>query len=147
MTVGDTKTTDLEVAVNEFYGTMSEFARGDSGPAKALCSHSDDMVLANPFGPAVRGWGKVQAAMDYAASRFSEGKVSPSQRIATYMPGDLAVIHEAEHWKTRVGGGELTPFDLRVTSVYRQQDGEWRLVLRHADPISTGSDQGPIRTR
>jgi len=105
------------------------------------------VLLANPFGSAVMGWAKMEAALDYAASRFSEGTVSPSERIVTYVSGDLAVIHETEHWKTKVGGGDLTPFDLRVTSVYRREDGEWKLVLRHADPLTTASDQGPIRAR
>lgn len=140
-------TPDLEGAVDAFYGAMSDFARGDSGPAKALCSHGDDVLLANPFGSASKGWAKMEAALDHAASRFSEGNVSPSERIVTYVSGDLAVIHEAEHWKTKVGGGDLTPFDLRVTSVYRHEDGEWKLVLRHADPLTTASDQGPIRAR
>ena len=40
-------TPDLEGAVDAFYGAMSDFARGDSGPAKALCSHGDDVLLAN----------------------------------------------------------------------------------------------------
>jgi len=35
MTVGDTKSTDLEAAVNEFYGTMSEFARGGLGSGQS----------------------------------------------------------------------------------------------------------------
>jgi hypothetical protein len=26
-------------------------------------------------------------------------------------------------------------FALRVTSTYRHEDGQWRIVLRHADPI------------
>lgn len=147
MTADNKTAADIEAAVNAFHAAMTPFAKGDSGPCKALCSHRDDMLLANPFGPAVRGWTKAEAALDYASSRFAQGGVSPSERLVTYVSGDLAVIHEAEHWKTKVGGGDLTPFDLRVTSVYRREDGEWRLVLRHADPISTVSDQGPIRTR
>lgn len=138
---------DLEGAVDAFFGAMTNFAQGDPGPAKALCSHREDVLLANPFGSASTGWADVEAALDYAASRFSEGDVSPSERMVTYVSGDLAVIHELEHWKTKVGGGELSPFDLRVTSVYRREDGEWKLVLRHADPLTTASDQGPIRAR
>ncbi len=147
MQTEDTTKVDLEATVDDWYAAMSDFARGDSGPAKALLSHRDDVLLANPFGPAVRGLEKVAKAADYAASRFSEGEVSQPERIVTHISGGLAVIHEAEHWKTRVGGGELKPFDLRVTSVYRREDGKWRLVLRHADPISTASDQGPLRAR
>jgi ketosteroid isomerase-like protein len=142
-----TTTKGFEAAVDEFYGTMSDFALGNSRPAKAVCSHRDDMLLANPFGPAVKGWAQVEPALDYAASRFSEGRVRPADRIATYVSGDLAAIHEVEHWSAKVGGGDPAPFDLRVTSIYRLEEGEWKLVLRHADPISTANDQGPLRAR
>jgi ketosteroid isomerase-like protein len=33
------------------------------------------------------------------------------------------------------GRSELEAFALRVTSIYRREDGQWRIVLRHADPI------------
>jgi len=32
---------------------------------------------------------------------------------------------------------ELTPFALRVTMVFRPEEGEWKVVHRHADPITT----------
>ena len=32
-----------------------DFSGGDPGPVKQLFSHRDDVTLANPFGPAVRG--------------------------------------------------------------------------------------------
>jgi ketosteroid isomerase-like protein len=137
----------FEAAVDELRGTMGDFAQGKSGPVKALYSHRHDILLANPFGPAVKGRTQVESALDYAASRFSDGEVRPPERIVTYVSGDLAVIHELEHWKAKVGGGDLASFHLRVTSVYRLEDGDWRLALRHADPISTANDQGPLRAR
>jgi ketosteroid isomerase-like protein len=44
-----------------------------------------------------------------------------------------------ERPKAKVGGSEeITPFALRVTMVFRPEaDGEWKIVHRHADPITT----------
>ena len=43
-----------------------------------------------------------------------------------------------ERQEAMVGGrGDITPFTLRVTMVYRTEDGTWRVVHRHADPITT----------
>jgi ketosteroid isomerase-like protein len=136
---------DLEATIAQFLRAADEFAKGNPKPVKELFSHRDDAVLANPFGPAVRGWDSVAAALDYAVSRFSDGAVSPSERVATYATDELAVIHEVEHWKARVGGGEVVPFDLRVTSTLRREDGTWKFVHRHADPISTADTRGPLR--
>jgi len=43
-----------------------------------------------------------------------------------------------ERVKAKIGGREdVTPFALRVTTIFRPEDGAWRIVHRHADPITT----------
>jgi hypothetical protein len=32
-----------------------------------------------------------------------------------------------------------------VTSTLRREDGAWKLVHRHADPITTADPKGPVR--
>jgi ketosteroid isomerase-like protein len=45
---------------------------------------------------------------------------------------------EVERLRSKVGGREdLAPVELRVTTVFRREDGRWRIVHRHADPITT----------
>jgi len=123
-----------------------EFARGDPGPVKALFSHGDDVTLANPFGPPVRGWKQVSEALDDASSRMRDGAVADFEIIATYATVDLASVLAMEHWKAKVSGSEdLAPFDLRVSSTFRREEGAWRLVHRHADPITTFDPSGPLR--
>jgi ketosteroid isomerase-like protein len=58
--------------------------------------------------------------------------------VATHVADGLACVAEVEHFRAKVGGSD-TPASirLRVTSVYPQEDGIWRLVHRHADPITT----------
>lgn len=33
----------------------------------------------------------------------------------------------------RMDGGPLTRYTLRITHVYRQEDGEWKVVHEHSD--------------
>jgi ketosteroid isomerase-like protein len=40
-----------------------------------------------------------------------------------------------------VDGGPVEPSTLRVTHVYRRENGEWKIVHRHADFFSI--DQSP----
>jgi len=137
---------DLEQAIERYHRAVDEFARGNRDPVKALFSHGDDVTLANPFGPPVRGWDQVSEALDYASSRFREGEVTSFESIARYVAADLASILEVEQWEAKVGGrDEVTPFVLRVTTTFRQEDDTWKLVHRHADPISTADPEGPLR--
>jgi len=43
-----------------------------------------------------------------------------------------------ERVKAKIGGSEdITPFALRVTMIFRPEEGIWKIVNRHADPITT----------
>jgi ketosteroid isomerase-like protein len=101
-------------------------------------SHREDASLANPFGPPVRGWEQAAAIIERAASNYKDGEIVGFENVAKYVTPELAYIVEVERYKAKVGGGEkLAPISLRVTSIYRREDGVWKIVHRHADPITT----------
>ena len=139
-------TEGLDAAVEKFHQAVREFAKGDPNPVKELFSHGEDVTLANPFGPAVRGWEQVSEALDFASSRFREGDVTSFETLAKYVTSDLAATYEVERWQAKVGErDDVASFDLRVTSVYRRDEAGWKLVHRHADPIATEHPDGPLR--
>jgi ketosteroid isomerase-like protein len=39
-----------------------------------------------------------------------------------------------EHTTASVAGSPATPYSLRVTTIFRREAGEWRVVHRHGDP-------------
>jgi len=135
----------LEEFVREYHAALDVFVRGTPEPLKNKFSHADDVVLANPFGPAVQGWERAEATLDYACARFRHGEATDFERLATYAQGDLATIYEVEHGTVSVGGGPVSDWTLRTTTTFRREGGAWRVVHRHADPISTASDDGPLR--
>jgi ketosteroid isomerase-like protein len=137
---------DIQVVIDEYHKALDVFSRGNPEPVKNLCSHSDEVMLANPFGSTVKGWEAVSYALDFASSRFRDGTVRSFERITTYKTNDLLVMFEIEKWTSRVGGkSEISSFDLRVTSTFRKENDNWKLVHRHADPIASFNDKGPIR--
>ncbi len=73
-----------------------------------------------------------------AAAKYRDGEVVGVDLVATYANGNIACVVEVEHDRAKVGGGtEQAEFHVRVTSVYERLNGQWRLVHRHADPITT----------
>jgi ketosteroid isomerase-like protein len=128
---------DLAHAIEQFHRALDAFVTGDPEPAKAMFSHRDDVSLANPFGPPVRGWDQVENTMEHAAAQLREGEPMRFERISDYETAHLAYSVWIERSRMKVGSAdELAPTALRVTVIWRPEDGEWKIVHRHADPIT-----------
>lgn len=137
---------DIEQSIEESHRALVDFAKGNPEPCMAIYSQANDATLANPFGYTVRGWAEVSAALSYAASRFRDGDMTGADRIAMYQSSDIATVFEIEHWQARVGdSADVAPFELRVSTTWRREDAEWKIVHRHADPINAFDDRGPLR--
>ena len=137
---------NLDEFIERYHQACVAFSRGDPAPMKELFSRADDVVLANPFGPAVLGWAAASDRLDFASSRFHDGDVTRFDEIVRYTSGDLAVLHETEYWQSRVAEHrDVEPWILRVTTTFRRENGEWRIVHRHADPIASVDPHGPLR--
>lgn len=114
--------------------------RGDPGPFKELWSQTDDVTLFGAFGPCKTGWTQVTKTMDWVASRYRDGTVqSDYERV--YEGADLAYTVGYERGQVRLDGGPAVSQTIRVTQIYRRENGQWRLVHRHGDfaPV----DQSP----
>jgi len=129
---------DLDHFVDQYHRALDEFFRGDPEPAKMLYSHRQDASLASPFGPVAIGWEQVEETMERAASNYRDGGATGFETLATCITPDLAYLVEVERFEAKVGGEEkMASGALRVTSVLRPEGGAWKIVHRHADPITT----------
>jgi ketosteroid isomerase-like protein len=129
---------DLDVIVAQYHDAAAEFVKGNPEPYKMVFSHRDDVTVANPFGPVTRGWKQVAATMERAAALYRDGEITGFETVAKYMTPDLAYIVEVERFKAKIAGREeVASVALRTTSILRPEDGTWKVVHRHADPITT----------
>ena len=128
---------DLAHTIEQYRRALDAFVTGDPA-TKKLFSRRDDVTLANPFGPPVRGWNQVEKVMEQAAAQLREGEPIRFEPVSEYATSNLAYAVWIERSRMKVGGGdELLPTALRVTTIFRLEDGKWRIVHRHADPIAT----------
>jgi ketosteroid isomerase-like protein len=76
--------------------------------------------------------------MDRGASPFRDGAFLGAETIARCVTAELAYVVEIERGEAKVGGSEeATPWALRATMIFRSEEGTWKVVYRHADPITT----------
>jgi len=129
---------DFDEVLEQYHLALGEFMKGNPEPAKRLFSNREDVTLANPFGPVARGWEQVAQTMTSAASHYRDGDATSFENVAKYVTPELAYVVEVERLKAKVGDREdITPLALRVTSILRPEEGTWKVVHRHADPITT----------
>jgi ketosteroid isomerase-like protein len=130
---------DVDELIEQYYRAQGEFLRGNPEPVKDLFSHREDVTLANPYGPPVRGWDEVAKSIEHAASLRSDGTFVEWQIVAKYVSAELAYVVQIERAEAKVGAREeISPLAVRATMNFRpEEDGEWKIVHRHADPITT----------
>jgi ketosteroid isomerase-like protein len=129
---------DLDEVIEQYNLALGEFIKGNPEPVKTMFSHREDVTLANPLGPPAHGWEEVAATIERAASNFRDGEFVGSEIVAKYVTAELAYVVEIERVRAKVGGREdIAPSALRVTMIFRPETGTWKVVHRHADPITT----------
>src|SRR5215217_3540902 len=125
---------DVDELIEQYYRAQREFLRGNPEPVKDLFSHREDVTLANPYGPPVRGWDEVAKTIEHAASLRSDGTFVEWQIVAKYVTAELAYVVQIEWAEAKIGAREdispISPIAVRATMIFRSEDGEWRIVHR-----------------
>ena len=80
----------VDELIEQYYRAQREFLRGDSEPVKNLFSHREDVTLANPYGPPVRGFDEVAKSIEHAASLRRDGTFLGWQIVAKCVTAELA---------------------------------------------------------
>jgi ketosteroid isomerase-like protein len=129
---------NLDEVIEQYHLALGEFVKGNPEPVKRIFSPQEDVTLANPLGPPVRGWEQVDETIDRATSNFRDDEIEGFEIVAKYVTPELAYIVEIERTKAKVGGKEdVAPSALRATMIFRPEGGVWKVVHRHADSITT----------
>ena len=127
--------------LEQYHLALGEIINGSAGLYQSLYSQRDDVTLANPFapfGPVSRGYRQVCETIERAASNYVEGHIVGFDNIATCLTPELGYIVEVERFEARVRGrGAMSPIALRVTTVVRREDQDWKIVHRQADAITS----------
>nr|WP_254678771.1 nuclear transport factor 2 family protein [Arthrobacter sp. 24S4-2] len=118
-----------------FYLRDAEIAlhNGDAAPRFAIWSCREPVTV---LGAWMSDSGPVEVGDIFRKleSSFSDCTAYEHEVIAADVIGDMAYTVGYEHTSTAVNGEPRT-YTLRVTQVYRREDGEWKVAHRHADTV------------
>ena len=126
----------VDELIEQFTLAQGELLKGNPEPAKKLCSHRQDVTLANPLGPVVRGWEQVAAITDHAASQVRDGEIVDVETVMKCVTPELAYVVRVERTKAKVRGRRPPLPSICGYDDLRPEDGIWKIVHRHADPIT-----------
>jgi len=121
-------------------GAETALHNGDSGPRVAMWSRAEPLTL---FGAAMsgRGWAEIGPIFDTLGKQFSNCLSYDNEIVAAEARGDLAYTVALEHTTASVNGAEPQPYVLRATTIFRREDGEWKVVHRHGDALTADSGE------
>lgn len=106
---------------------------GDAASWAEAWSHDEPVSL---FGAGVRartGWPEVLRTITWVADSFADCPTYGYELVSAAVHGDLAYTAGFERYTATRSNGEVVANELRVTQIYRREDGGWRLVHRHGD--------------
>lgn len=111
--------------------------RGDAGRYQELTPIAADFTLMSPFGGKPSQGGYTPERWQSIGRFFRNGSLT-MELVQSYSVPGMAVLAVIERAHVEVGGLPAQQWALRVTLVYRRDEGQWRLVHRHADPLAPG---------
>jgi ketosteroid isomerase-like protein len=136
---------DLREMLDRTTAALGYLVNGDAGPYLELWSHADDVTVMGGFGSHERGWDRVRQNTLFAATRFRGGSLSSVEAMAAGESGDLAYAVWIERGMVRVEGHDApSPLAVRVTHIFRREEGAWRIIHRHGDPITEIREPGSV---
>jgi ketosteroid isomerase-like protein len=128
--------TSARAAIARLHAAMAKVANGDVSAIKSLYSQTADATSFYGWGGYEKGWESVSGRWDWAGAQFKGGTVR-HENISTVITPEMFYVTDIETYEgQRVASVEgVTGWSNRVTHVFRQEAGEWRLIHRHANRL------------
>lgn len=118
-------------AAASFYSALNVMFTGEVGPMTEVWSHRDDVTYMGPTGGLKTGWAAVRKDWEAQAALKLGGTVKPEDMHVT-VDGGLAVVQNVEKGENVVDGKPQI-VSIRATSVFRFEDGKWKMMTHHTD--------------
>lgn len=135
-------TQDFEQFMQQREDAARAYVRGDAAPLGRLVAHNSPATFFSPQGDYVQGADEVWSRYERDDAVFESGGDSHFEILHKAVSGDMAYWVGFQRATAHMRGSEEgVPFNLRITELFRREDGEWKLIHRHADPVKSKDEK------
>ncbi len=134
-----TSTRDFDEFFNARRRPAAEaYTNGEPQPLDALVTKDGAATFHSPRGDTVSGADAVATRYCSDAASFAPGGETNLEVLQMDASGDLAFWTGFQHATVHFGDRDQpVPMRIRVTEVFRRENGKWKLIHRHADVPSS----------
>ncbi len=140
---GGTQAESFDRFMQKRVAAARAYVNGDASPLDEIVARSGAASFFPPNGGIEKGANEVSARYDRDAKSFSRGGETQLEVLQSGADGDVGFWTGFQSAKVKMDGAtEPVAMKLRITELFRRVGGEWKMVHRHADPMSA---QQPAR--
>ena len=132
---------DFEQFMKQREKASQAYVNGEIEPLDQLSTHVSPATIFSPKGDYIEGADEVNAANASSSKMFELGGENRFEILQMAANDGIAFWAGIQRSSVKMQGkSKAMPMDLRVTEAFRREDGEWKLVHRHADMLKSESD-------
>jgi len=124
----------LKDAIEQFYIAHNEIFVGNLTPMEEVWSHADDVTYMSPIGGILVGWEATRDSWRKQAELNLDGHVDPID-MQVVEGEDIGVCCNYVKGTNFVENGKEVHPNIRATTVYRKENGAWKVISHHTDLI------------
>ena len=129
----DADAAEFREFIERCHDALRQHTSGNPRPYLDLWSHADDVSVMGGVGGHQVGIDEVSALLTAAAKTLNYETWS-AENLVTGFSHTFGFTVELERL-TRHIHGETEEMRLRATSIYRREDGAWKVIHRHGDSL------------
>lgn len=126
---------DFQKFLERYEIAAKEWMHGNPKAWSEICSHKDDITIFEAWGGSEKGWAPTGKRYESEASQNKSGRITFENKNRYVTPELAFTVDIVRGHIRKEGTADEMPFELRVTAIFRSENGSWKLVHRHADPL------------
>ena len=133
---------DFEQFLKQREKASQAYVNGDAEPLSRISAHDAPVTFFGPPGDVVQGPEQVMASHASGAEHFESSSDNRFETLQVAAGDDIAYWVGIQRATARMKGEkEAAFFNLRLTELFRREDGEWKMVHRHADFLKSDAEE------